>query len=88
MNQFTREELILITTVLHSRANDLQALAEKAEAMADQLGKIQQCNDPTDPGWDVNVLREHVRHLERRIRDLHRERAALVWQADRGGEGS
>lgn len=27
--------------------------------------------DPTDPGHDVEVLREHVRHLERRIRQLH-----------------
>lgn len=27
--------------------------------------------DPTDPGYDVEVLREHVRHLERRIRQLH-----------------
>jgi hypothetical protein len=26
--------------------------------------------DPTDPGYDVSVLREHVRHLERRIRQL------------------
>lgn len=26
--------------------------------------------DPTDPGHDVNVLREHVRHLERRVRQL------------------
>src|SRR5438093_1325927 len=34
--------------------------------------------DPTDPGHDVEVLREHVRHLERRIRELHAERAAGV----------
>lgn len=27
--------------------------------------------DPTDPGYDVEVLREHVRHLERRVRQLH-----------------
>lgn len=27
-------------------------------------------NDPTDPGQDVEVLREHVRHLERRVRQL------------------
>ena len=26
--------------------------------------------DPTDPGHDVDVLREHVRHLERRVREL------------------
>jgi len=26
--------------------------------------------DPTDPGHDVEVLREHVRHLERRVREL------------------
>lgn len=27
--------------------------------------------DPTDPGHDVDVLREQVRHLERRVRELH-----------------
>ena len=27
--------------------------------------------DPTDPGYEVEVLREHVRHLERRVRELH-----------------
>lgn len=26
--------------------------------------------DPTDPGFDVSVLREHVKHLERRVRQL------------------
>lgn len=26
--------------------------------------------DPTDPGFDVDVLREHVRHLERQVRQL------------------
>lgn len=26
--------------------------------------------DPTDPGHEVEVLREHVRHLERRVRQL------------------
>ena len=30
-----------------------------------------QQDDPTDPGHDVDVLREHVRHLERRVRELH-----------------
>lgn len=29
--------------------------------------------DPTDPGHEVGVLREHVRHLERRVRELARE---------------
>lgn len=31
--------------------------------------------DPTDPGHDVEVLREHVRHLERRVRQLAQEQA-------------
>ena len=35
--------------------------------------------DPTDPGHDVDVLREHVRHLERYIRQLH---AAQPTQAE------
>lgn len=26
--------------------------------------------DPTDPGHDVDVLREHVKHLERQVRQL------------------
>ncbi len=30
----------------------------------------QEATDPTDPGHDVEVLREHVRHLERRVREL------------------
>lgn len=34
--------------------------------------------NPTDPGHDVEVLREQVRHLERRIRELHAERNAGV----------
>ena len=31
--------------------------------------------DTTDPGHDVDVLREHVRHLERRVRELHAQQA-------------
>jgi hypothetical protein len=31
----------------------------------------QQVADPTDPGHDVDVLREQVRHLECRVRQLH-----------------
>ena len=34
--------------------------------------------DPTDPGNDVDVLREHVRHLERRVRQLHAQQAEPV----------
>ncbi|KWH17622.1 hypothetical protein [Burkholderia multivorans] len=45
--------------------------------------------DPTDPGYDVETLREHIRHLERRVRQLSAlspadERAAqhddLIWR--------
>lgn len=36
----------------------------------------QPVTDPTDPGYDVAVLREHVRHLERRIRQLHAPQAS------------
>ena len=36
---------------------------------------LAQQNDPTDPGNDVDALREHVRHLERRIRELHAQQA-------------
>lgn len=33
--------------------------------------------DPTDPGYEVEVLREHVRHLERRVRELRRLHAEV-----------
>jgi hypothetical protein len=33
-------------------------------------GLVAEPADPTDPGYDVAVLREHVRHLERRVRQL------------------
>ena len=36
---------------------------------------LAQQDDPTDPGHDVDVLREHVRHLERRVRELHAQQA-------------
>ena len=39
---------------------------------------LAQQNDPTDPGNDVDVLREHVRHLERRVRELHAQQAEPV----------
>ena len=39
--------------------------------------------DPTDPGHDIDVLREHVRHLERRVRQLHAQQAEPVaWVGD------
>ena len=39
---------------------------------------LAQQKDPTDPGNDVDVLREHVRHLERRVRELHAQQAELA----------
>ena len=39
--------------------------------------------DTTDPGHDVDVLREHVRHLERRIRELHAQQAEPLNLSDR-----
>ena len=39
---------------------------------------VVQQKDPTDPGNDVDVLREHVRHLERRVRQLHAQQAEPV----------
>ncbi|WP_309601159.1 hypothetical protein [Burkholderia multivorans] len=45
--------------------------------------------DPTDPGYDVETLREHIRHLERRVRQLSApspadERAAFeAWRDKR-----
>ena len=43
--------------------------AAAEDALRDALA--QQVADPTDPGHDVDVLREQVRHLERRVRELH-----------------
>ncbi len=45
----------------------------------------QQVADPTDPGHDVEVLREQVRHLERRVRDVTSIMLDVVPGAD--GEG-
>lgn len=42
---------------------------------ARQQAQVPGFSDPTDPGHDVNVLREHVRHLERRVRQLTAEAA-------------
>ena len=47
--------------------------------------------DPTDPGYEVEVLREHVRHLERRVRELHalaqQEQEPVTWGVDWGRNG-
>jgi hypothetical protein len=47
---------------------DEKALRNLRAALAQQA-------EPTDPGHDVDVLREHVRHLERRVRELHAQQA-------------
>jgi hypothetical protein len=44
---------------------------EWAVAKALRAALAQPTVDPTDPGHDVDVLREQVRHLERRVRELH-----------------
>ena len=48
---------------------------DKCEAW---LAALAQQAEPTDPGHDVDVLREHVRHLERRVRELHAQQAEPV----------
>ena len=59
------EALEVATTPLaKDRQEVLRAQAALRAALAQQ-------KDPTDPGNDVDVLREHVRHLERRVRQLH-----------------
>jgi hypothetical protein len=51
----------------------------------------QQVADPTDPGHDVDVLREHVRHLERRVRELHalaqQDQEPVAWRTFDGEGG-
>ena len=42
---------------------------------------LAQQKDPTDPGNDVDVLREHVRHLERRVRELRAQKPEPVERA-------
>ena len=51
---------------VYPRNNGCESCADDALAQQD---------DPTDPGHDVDVLREHVRHLERRVRELHAQQA-------------
>jgi hypothetical protein len=46
--------------------------------------------DPTDPGHDVETLREHIRHLERRLRQLHAATPSVAdatkpWRAENVG---
>lgn len=48
-------------------SSDARALVQRGRGEV----AAQPSADPTDPGHDVTVLREHVRHLERRIRELH-----------------
>ena len=48
------------------------------QAIDDLRAALAQQKDPTDPGNDVDVLREHVRHLERRVRQLHAQQAEPV----------
>ena len=47
-------------------------------AVAALRAALAQQKDLTDPGNDVDVLREHVRHLERRVRELHAQQAEPV----------
>jgi hypothetical protein len=55
--------------LLQDDSRDLSRwLAGKPDAM--QRAREVLHADPTDPGHDVGVLREHVRHLERRVREL------------------
>ena len=54
----------------HHKAT-LLAMTTLRAALAQQV-------EPTDPGHDVDVLREHVRHLERRVRELHAQQAEPV----------
>ena len=51
---------------------------KKNNAITALRAALTQQKDPTDPGNDVDVLREHVRHLERRVRQLHAQQAEPV----------
>ena len=48
----------------------LEAERDELRAALEQPEPEPVAADPTDPGYDVTVLREQVRHLERRIRQL------------------
>ena len=55
------------------------------EVRKDLRDALAQQADTTDPGHDVDVLREHVRHLERRVRQLHAQQAepeTCTWHQD------
>lgn len=59
--------------LIRELTNQLFTKSDKWDTIVDDLNKLQAA-DPTDPGNDVGVLREHIRHLERRVRQLHAER--------------
>ena len=77
-----------MTTLRESAQQALEALEEYQSkgapflacdgAVAALRAALAQQADPTDPGNDVDVLREHVRHLERRVRELHAQQAEPV----------
>jgi hypothetical protein len=48
----------------------LQEVMHSFQCSECRLDPVDGRADPTDPGYDVSVLREQVRHLERRIRQL------------------
>ena len=59
-------------------ALEYDGLLKKRQAITALRAALAQQKDPTDPGRDVDVLREHVRHLERRVRQLHAQQAEPV----------
>lgn len=60
--------------------DDLMGVLTQIDNMLTGLGRTVGVTvvNPTDPGHAVEILREQVRHLERRIRELHAERNAGV----------
>ena len=70
-------ERLLISDAIHGLLADDEFMALLAAPVAQPA-----CVDPTDPGHDVTGLREHVRHLERRVRQLSQPAASaepLFW---------
>lgn len=57
----------------HDMLSCVLAVCNRLDALAALGAAIdaREQGDPTDPGRNVDVLREHVRHLERQLRQIH-----------------
>lgn len=77
----SRRAMELALEALEYAQQDRECPSTTRQAITALRAALAQQKDPTDPGNDVDVLREHVRHLERRVRQLHAQQAEPVERA-------